>query len=132
MPERLVKPLVVTLVFIAFSGVVGVASAAPRLKAIMHDWKADAASAEQMLASRGAYDPAEMGRILRTFIADSQDLGARASGAGAQAQDIKARFASFEANAKAALDAVSAEDQVRKRFAQMRGECRSCHDVYAN
>jgi cytochrome c556 len=71
-------------------------------------------------------------RILQAFIADSQDLGARASGAGAQAQDIRARFASFEANAKAALDAVSAEDQVRKRFAQMRGECRSCHDVYAN
>ena len=98
----------------------------------MHDWKANAANAEQMLASRGAYDSAEMGRILQTFIADSQDLEARASGGGAQAQDIKARFASFETNAKAALDAVGAEDQVRKRFAQMRGECRSCHDVYAN
>jgi cytochrome c556 len=98
---------------------------------MMHDWKAKAANAEQMLASRGAYDSAEMGRILRTFIADSQDLGARAGG-GAQAQDIKARFAGFEANAKAALDTVGAADQVRKRLAQMRGECHSCHDVYAN
>jgi cytochrome c556 len=73
-----------------------------------------------------------MSRILQTFIADSQDLGARASGASAQAQDIKARFTSFESKAKAALDTVEAEDQVRKRFAQIRGECRSCHDVYAN
>ena len=117
---------------IALSAAAGGAAAAPRLKAIMHDWKANAASAEQLLAGRGAYDQAEMGRILQTFISNSQDLGARAGGAGAQAQDIKARFASFEANAKAALDAVGAEDQARKRFAQMRGECRSCHDVYAN
>jgi cytochrome c556 len=121
-----------TLGAIAVFSLLGAANAAPRLKAIMHDWKASAASAEQMLAGRGAYDSGEMSRILQAFIADSQDLGARASGAGAQAQDIRARFASFEANAKAALDAVSAEDQVRKRFAQMRGECRSCHDVYAN
>ena len=121
-----------TLLVVALSGVAGAAAAAPRLKAIMHDWKANAASAEQMLAGRGAYDSAEMSRILQNFVAGSQDLGARATGASAQAQDIKARFASFEAKAKAALDAVEAQDQMRKRFAQMRGECRSCHDVYAN
>ena len=126
------KPFSITLVAIALSAAAGSAAAAPRLKAVMHDWKANAANAEQLLAGRGAYNQAEMSRILQTFISDSQDLGARASGGGAQAQDIKARFASFEANAKAALDAVGAEDQVRRRFAQMRGECRSCHDVYAN
>jgi len=127
-----VKPLAVTLVVIALSGVAGAADAAPRLKAIMHDWKAKTASAEQMLAGRTAYDSAEMSRILQAFVSDSQDLGARVSGGGAQAQDVKARFASFESKAKAALDSVEAEDQLRKRFAQMRGECRSCHDVYAN
>jgi cytochrome c556 len=128
-----VKPLAMTLVVVlALSGLAGAAAAAPRLKAIMHDWKADAASAEQMLAGRGAYDSAEMSRILQAFISDSQDLEARASGASAAALDIKARFASFESKAKAALDTVGAQDQVRKRFAQVRGECRSCHDVCAN
>jgi len=58
--------------------------------------------------------------------------GIESTSANAQAQDIKSRFASFEAMAKSALDAVSAEDQLRKRFAQMRGQCRSCHDAYAN
>jgi cytochrome c556 len=127
-----VKSFYVSVVVIALSGLAGGAAAAPRLKAIMHDWKASAASAEQMLAGRGAYDSAEMSRILQSFVSESQDLGARASGSSAAAQDIKARFASFESKAKSALDAVGAEDQVRKRFAQIRGECRSCHDVYAN
>ena len=66
---------------IAVFSLLGAANAVPRLKAIMHDWKAGTASAEQMLAGRGAYDSAEMSRILQAFISDSQALGARASGA---------------------------------------------------
>ena len=126
------KSVALTLLVLALSGVAGAAGAAPRLKAIMHDWKASTASAEQMLTGRGAYDSREMSRILQAFVSDSRDLEARASGASAQAQDIKARFASFESKANAALDTVGSQDQLRKRFAQMRGECRSCHDVYAN
>ena len=121
-----------TYVVVAFLGLLGFAEAAPRLKAIMHEWKADTATAEQMLAGRAPLDQAELSRILEAFVSNSRDLQARATSANAQAQDIKSRFASFEAMAKSALDAVSAEDQLRKRFAQMRGQCRSCHDAYAN
>ncbi|THD42408.1 MAG: hypothetical protein E7774_15660 [Bradyrhizobium sp.] len=79
------KPLALTFVAVALSGIAGGAAAAPRLKAIMGNWKAKAASAEQLLANRGDYGSAEMGRILRTFISRSQGLAARASGAEAQA-----------------------------------------------
>jgi hypothetical protein len=128
---RIVKPTSLVFVLIALFCTVGVASAA-RLKSIMHDWKADAATAERILAGGGSFDETEMNRILQSFITDSQEIEARASGASAQANDIKGRFANFESDAKSAREAIGAKDQFRRRFAQLRGDCRSCHNVYAN
>jgi cytochrome c556 len=129
---RIVKPTSLVFVLIALFCTVGVASAAARLKSIMHDWKADAATAERILAGGGSFDETEMTRILQSFITGSQEIEARASGASAQANDIKGRFANFESDAKSAREAIGAKDQFRRRFAQLRGDCRSCHNVYAN
>ena len=90
------KPTSLVFVLIALFCTVGVASAAVRLKSIMQNWKADAATAERILAGGGSFDETEMNRILQSFITDSQEIEARASGSSAQAKDIKGRFANFE------------------------------------
>lgn len=123
------KPYAYALGFLALIAAVPAASAASRLKAIMHDWKAEVADAEGLIA--GGYDAAAMTGVLNAFLAGSNELEARAGG-GAQGEDIKARFVKFSADAQSALDAVGSKDRVGARLKALRSDCRSCHDVYAN
>ena len=106
--------------------------AAPRLKPIMHDWKAKVASAEPMLTGAAPYDEAELRRILAALVSDSRDIEAGITGKSAQALDIKSRFSQFEADAAATLQSLGAKDRAKSQFLRMRGECRSCHDAFAN
>ena len=50
----------------------------------------------------------------------------------AQALDIKRRFSQFEADAAATLQSLGAKDQAKTQFLRMRGDCRACHDAFAN
>ena len=116
---------------IALVAAAGSAGAASRLKPIMKGWKADSLRVEASL-SAGPYDQAEAERVLQGFATEAGDIGAAVHGSSAQAQDVKARFAKFAADAQAALASAPARDTLRPRFAQLRAQCRSCHDVYAN
>ncbi len=124
-----VRTIIVASLLVAF---VGAADAAPRLKALMNDWKAQANAADAMLANRAAYNEAGMRRILETFVGDARDLQTRASGTSAAARDVKARFARFELVASAGLDQLGQPDEIKRRVVELRGECRSCHDLYKN
>jgi cytochrome c556 len=98
----------------------------------MRTWKADAGTLEKMTVGAVALDRAEATRLLQGFIADSQALAARARGSSAEAADIKARFEAFATDAQLAIEAIRADDKVKSRYLQLRADCRSCHDVYAN
>ena len=125
------KPAVLLLAAAAFAAVAS-AAAAPRLKPIMHDWKAKVASAEPMLTGAAPYDEAELRSVLASLVSDSQGIEAGITSKSAQALDIKSRFSQFEADADATLQSLGAKDRAKSQFLRMRGECRSCHDAFAN
>ncbi len=108
------------------------AVAAPRLKPIMHDWKTKVASAEPMLTGAAPYDEVELRRILTVLVSNSRDIQAGIASKSAQALDIKSRFSQFEADAAATLQSLGAKDQAKTQFLRMRGDCRACHDAFAN
>jgi cytochrome c556 len=126
------KPFAALLLAIGLAASMSTAVAATQLKPLMRGWKADVARAQPMLTGAAPYDEAELRRILAALVADSQDVQARITGTSAQALEIKSRFSQFEADAAATLQALGAEDRVKSRFMRMRGDCRSCHDAFAN
>jgi cytochrome c556 len=125
------KPLVA---FLAVAAVLASTAAvgALRLKPIMHDWKAKVASVEPMVMGGAPYDEAEVRRTLAALIGDTRDIEAGITGKSAQAAEIKSRFSQFEADASATLQALNAQDHAKTHFQRMRGDCRSCHDAFAN
>ena len=125
------KPSALLLAAAAFA-VVASATAAPRLKPIMRDWKAQAKQAELMLTGAVPYDEAELRQILAGMVSDARDVQAGISAANAQALDIKGRFSQFEADAAATLQATTTRDSARARFQRVAGDCRSCHDAFNN
>jgi cytochrome c556 len=127
-----VKPFAVLLVAVGLAASMSTAIAAPRLKPLMRGWKAEVARAEPMLTGAAPYDEAELRRILASLVADSRGIEAGITGKSAQALDIKSRFSQFEADAADALQSLGGRDRAKNRFMRMRGDCRSCHDAFAN
>jgi cytochrome c556 len=125
------KRTALLLVIGAFTLVAG-AEAAPRLKPIMREWKAQANQADQMLSGAQPYDQAAVRQILTAMVSDSRDIEAGITGTGASARAVKDRFSQFEADASAALQAASARDGARARFQRVAADCRSCHDALRN
>lgn len=125
------KPAALVLAATAFA-IAANAAAAPRLRPIMRDWKAQASRAELMLTGAAPYDEAELRRILSAMVGDARDVEAGISGASAQALDVKSRFSQFEADAAATLQAAGGRDGARARFLRVAGDCRSCHDALRN
>lgn len=126
------KPAALLLAAVAFAAVAGAAAAAPRLKPIMRDWKAQAKQAELMLTGAAPYDEAGLRQILTGMVGDARDVQAGISSTSAQALDIKNRFSQFETDAVATLQAAAASDSARAHFQRLVGDCRSCHDVFNN
>jgi cytochrome c556 len=126
--EPALKPAAVLLAAVVVAGVAS-AAAAPRLRPIMRDWKAQAGRAELLLTGAVPYDEAELRRILTAMVGDARDVEAGISGASAQALDAKSRFSQFEADAAATLQSAGARDGARARFQRVAGDCRSCHDA---
>ena len=125
------KPVVVMLVAVAL-GAAASAAAAPRLRPIMQDWKAQANRAQSMLSGAIPYDQVAFREILTTMTGDARDVEAGIKGASAQAVDAKDRFSKFEADASATLQASATRDAAGKRFQQVVADCRSCHDALRN
>ena len=126
------KPAVLLLAAGAFAIVTGAAAAAPRLKPIMRDWKAQANQAQLMLNGAVPYDEAQLRQILTGMVSDARDVEAGISGASAGALAVKDRFSQFEADASATLQTAAARDSARARFQRVAGDCRSCHDALRN
>lgn len=110
----------------------GSAWANSSLKSTMRSWKTDAATMDRMLIGSGAFDDAEAARILQSFAADAQSIAAGANGTSAQARDVKARFEKFSGDVQSAVEGVASREKMKARYSQLRADCRSCHDVYAN
>lgn len=125
------KPSAILFAVLVFAAAAS-AVAAPRLRPIMRDWKAQAGHAERILTGAAPYDEAELRRILTGMIRDARDVEAGISGSGAQALDVKNRFSRFEADAAATLQMVGAPSSARARFQRVAGDCRSCHDALRN
>jgi cytochrome c556 len=102
------------------------------LKSIMKTWKAKANAMAQMLNGNSLYDEAAARDALQVFAADSEAIGARLTGATAASRDMKGRFATFNADSTAALGSLGAGGKLKPGFARLIGECKSCHDQYAN
>ena len=101
------------------------------LKSVMKAWKADAGATAQMLNGSVPYDEAAVRNTLQIFIADSQAIDARLTGATPANRDIKDRFEKFNADAAAAMSLASANDRFKTSFGRLMNDCKSCHDQYA-
>ncbi len=117
--------LVVISIFVAATAT---AEAASYFKATMKAWKADAVSAESMLAD-GRVDETEWRRILSTYANEASDYAARLGVTTSARRDMSARFSHFSADAEGLASAGLAG---KARFWNLRAECKSCHDAYAN
>ena len=126
------KPAAILLAAVAFAVAASAAAAAPRLRPIMRDWKAQAGRAELMLTGAVPYDEAEVRRILTALVGDARDVEAGIAGSSAQALDVKDRFSQFEADAAATLQAAGTPGGARARFQRVAADCRSCHDALHN
>ena len=127
------KPAVLLLAAGAFAFVfLAGAVAAPRLKPIMRDWKAQANQADLMLSGSTPYDQAELRQILTGMVSDARDIEAGITGSSARALAVKDRFSQFEADAAATLQSAAVRDGARTRFQRLASDCRSCHDALKN
>jgi cytochrome c556 len=59
-------------------------------------------------------------------------MAAQTEGPSAEASDIKSRFEEFAADAQLTIAAIRADDKVSVRYSQLRADCSSCHDAYAD
>jgi cytochrome c556 len=123
------KPAVL---FLAAAVLATSAAAAPRLRPIMRDWKAQANRAELLLSGAVPYDEAQLRQILAGMVSDARDVKAGVSGSSARALDVKDRFSQFEADVAATLQSAGARDGARARFQRVASDCRSCHDALRN
>jgi cytochrome c556 len=102
------------------------------LKGIMKEWKVAAQITSQMADGAIPFDEAKAHSAIEAFVADSQAIGDRLSATSAASKDIKLRFAKFNAGATAALAATGSRAAFNYGWAKVLGECKSCHDQYAN
>ena len=102
------------------------------LKSVMKSWKAKANATAQMLNGNSPYDEAAARNTLQDFVADSQAIDARLTGATAASRDMKMRFEKFSADATAAQGLLASSEKLKPSYVKMIGACRSCHDQYAN
>jgi cytochrome c556 len=110
----------------------GALCATTPLQATMRTWNGDATTIDQMVIGARALDKAEATRLLQGFVADSQAAASQAKGTSAEDIDLKSRFEGFAADAKLTIEAIRAGSDVKSRYAQLRADCRSCHDLYAD
>jgi cytochrome c556 len=131
--ELIVAPRIATLLALPLliAGA-GALYATTPLQATMRTWNAGAMTIDQMAAGPHALDKAEATRLLKTFVADARAIASRTKGSSANDMDLKSRFEGFAADAQLTIAAIRADDEAKVRYSQLRADCRSCHDVYAD
>jgi cytochrome c556 len=102
------------------------------LKSTMRGWKVATQVASAMVNGGVPFDAAKVRGEMETFAADSQALNERLSATTAEGKDIRQRFAVFNVDSVAALAVLGNRDQFRISYAKVIGECKSCHNQYAN
>ncbi len=110
----------------------GSAWASVSLRSTMRSWKADAATLDRLSTGSGPFDDAQAARVPQSLADDARSIAAGVTGAGAQARDVKVRFEKFAGDAHSAIDGSASREKLKASASQLRADCRSCHDVYAN
>ncbi len=101
---------------------------AASLKSIMGDMRDNTTSAKAVLAN---FDSTSAKQIMQRYASEAQaasDMFARQG--GAKEKDISSRFKQLAAMADAASQAPLNKASFRKAFAEVAGECKSCHSAY--
>jgi cytochrome c556 len=109
-----------------------IAAAGISLSPIMDSWRHATRTIDAMLAGRHPYDAAALGAAVTLYIDDAGRVARHIGGGSAAARDFADRFAAFAADGRQALGSVSDPAAFRPRFAQMIGDCQSCHAAYNN
>ncbi|MFI5013947.1 MAG: hypothetical protein ACHQAY_16525 [Hyphomicrobiales bacterium] len=110
----------------------GAVADAVSVKSVMRAWKGQNRVASALIGGKLPYDETAARAILNAYIADGADIAARLSGTTSQARDIKARFEELATDARSAMASTSSRDAFRLGYPKVAGNCRSCHDAYAN
>ncbi len=119
------------LSFCALISTGGLLWASSPLRPIMRGWKSDLADLDRMIMYNQSFSAPDVQRILSGLATDSKSMSDRIKGGAASAKDLRARFDAFAAQSSATA-ALSNRDAIKARYANLRGACRDCHDVYAN
>ena len=104
--------------------------AAPALRSVMRNWRDDARTMHDMATGRTGFDAAAVRTALQGYVADSKRVESEITGHSAEANDVRRRFAAFEADARTALENVSDRSALSASVTKLLSHCRSCHDIY--
>lgn len=106
--------------------------AAPAIRSIMHGWRADARSTDDILSGRANFDAGAIRDVLKRYATDSGRIVAEVNGQTPAAHEFKRRFMAFQADAQTALGHLESRPALQADFSRLMSDCRSCHDTFKN
>lgn len=104
--------------------------AASALVQTMKGWNRSSKTVDAMLAGHATYDAATARTILQQYADGADQIASQLHGKSADAQDYRARFVTFSADAKSSLPATAQAAALKAAFSHLTAECSSCHMVY--
>lgn len=107
-------------------------AAATSLRGTMHAWRAEARTVHDMLSGRRRFDEGAMRAALQSYVTDADAIKARVNARTASGRRFKARLATFEASAQAALRDLPRRPLLAADVSHMMSGCRSCHGEFKN
>jgi len=124
------RVLVATCLLASVAALPATVSAASGLRGIMKTWRSHQRTTEAMLTGRTGFDPAAIRQMLQRYADEAGQIATASTGQSAEARDIRARFAAFQADARAAQAASDTPQRLKPSFRQVMSDCQSCHDLY--
>ncbi len=119
------------------AAVVALALAAPAaveansaLRGIMHTWRRDLRTSDDMLSGRTPFDANTVRATLSAYMRDASRIATQINGQSADSRDIRRRFETLQADAQQALQHVGQPAVLRGDFHRIVSTCQSCHDAY--
>ena len=107
-----------------------IAVGASALRGIMHGWRADARTTQNILTGRASFDEAAIRSVLQNYVTDAERISAQITGTSPAAREFKRQFMSFQADAQTALSHAAQRAAVQADFSRLMADCQSCHDAF--
>ncbi len=104
--------------------------AASGLVQTMKGWNRSSKSVGAMLSGHATFDAAAARAALQQYADDADQIAARLHGNSADAQDYRARFVTFSADAKSSFPAAAQPAALKAAFTHLMAECSACHTAY--